>query len=121
MRRLLLPVAAAALAACCTAFAHAGGGDPSAGFRLPDASAACRLQGGGLVCRSLAVRAGLALGSRGAPRTVAAPIWWDASTPVLDRWSRGGISCRLSGAAILCRNGSGTSISVGARQIAAAL
>jgi hypothetical protein len=118
MRRLLLP-AAVALAACSLAFGRAGGGEPAA-FRLPDASAACRADGARLVCRSLAVRRGLALGARGLPRTVAAPIWWDASTPVLRRWSRDGVSCRTSGAAIVCRNESGAAISLGPRQIAAA-
>lgn len=119
MRRLLLP-AALALAACSLAFARAGGGEPSA-FRLADASAACRLERAQLVCRSLAVRPGLALAAHGGPRTVRAPIWWDASTPVLRRWSGDGISCRTSGDAIVCRNATGTTIALGPRQIAAAV
>jgi hypothetical protein len=39
-------------------------------------------------------------------RVVTRLPWWDASTPVLQSWHRGGISCRLAGNAILCRNGS---------------
>jgi hypothetical protein len=118
MRRLLFP-AAVALAACSLAF-HAGGGEPHA-FRLPDASAACRVEGGQLVCRSLAVRRGIALAARGAPRTVPAPVWWDASTPVLHRFSGDGIVCRTSVGAIVCRNATGATISLGPRQIAAAV
>ena len=113
-------LAAAGLAACSVAFAHAGRG-PARGFRLPDASAACRVEAGTLVCRSLAVPRGLALPGRGTPRAVRAPIWWDASTPVLHRFVYEGVSCRIVGQALVCRNASGAAIEVGPRQISVAL
>ncbi len=119
-RLLLLPVLAVAVAAGFAAFAQAKGGH-GRGFRLPDASAACRAEGGVLVCRSLGVRSGLALPARGAPRAVEAPVWWDASTPVLHTFSRDGVACRDAGARIVCRNASGATISLGAQQIAVAL
>lgn len=120
MRRIALVLLAAALAAFGAAFAYAGGAH-GRGFRLPDASAACRVESGTLVCRSLAVRAGLSLPARGAPRAVDGHIWWDASTPVLRRWSRGGVDCRATGGAIVCTNAGGATIRVGPRQIAVAL
>lgn len=120
MRRIALVTSAAALAACSAALASAGG-NHGPGFRLPDASAACRVEGGALVCRSLGVRAGLSLPQRGTPRAVDERIWWDASTPVLRRWSRGGITCRATGGALVCGNASGATIRVGPAQIAVGL
>jgi hypothetical protein len=52
---------------------------------------------------------------------VPAPVWWDASTPVLHRFSGDGIVCRTSVGAIVCRNATGATISLGPRQIAAAV
>lgn len=120
MRRIALAASAAALAACSAALAQAGGTHGS-GFRLADASAACRPEGASLVCRSLGVRAGLSLPGRGTPSVATERIWWDASTPVLRRWSRGGIACRATGGALVCTNASGAAIRVGPRQIAVAM
>lgn len=120
MRRIALVVFGAALVSCWTAFAAARGGR-GPGFRLPDASAACRLERGTLVCRSLGVHEGLALPARGTPRAVGVRVWWDASTPVLHRWARDGVACRTSGGAILCTNATGATIRVGSRRIAVAL
>jgi hypothetical protein len=119
MRRVVVLLGFAALAACCTAFAF-GGGQPSA-FRLADASAACRLDGARLVCANLSVRSGLVLGVRGTPHPVAAHIWWDASTPVLKSWSRGGLTCHAETGTISCRNRSGASISLDGAHIAVAV
>ena len=96
-------------------------GQPDA-FRLPDASAACRLapapiKGARLVCAGLGTRAGVALAARGAPRAAAGHIWWDAGTPVLSRWSRDGIRCTRQYGAIACRNAAGAAISVGGARI----
>ncbi len=99
--------------------AQAGADPQPAGFRLPDASAACRAQGPSVVCRSLGVRAGLALSGRSAPRTAREPIWWDASTPVLDEWSSGGVACRAAGGELVCVNGAGAGISASPHGIAA--
>ena len=104
MRRLpslLLPVLALALGAALIARAGSDGGTS---FRTPDAGAACRLAGPALVCSSLGSPGSVALRNAGGARVVTRLPWWDASTPVLDRWRRGTISCRLSGGAILCRN-----------------
>ncbi|MGZ4389402.1 MAG: hypothetical protein ACXVZL_08490 [Gaiellaceae bacterium] len=120
MRRIAPIAFAAALAVVGAAFAYAGGAH-GPGFRLPDASAACRVERGTLVCRSLAVRAGLSLPAHATPRAVGGHIWWDASTPVLRRWSRDGVNCRATGGAIVCTNAVGATIRVGPRQIAVAL
>ena len=48
---------------------------------------------------------------RGGATVVDRLPWWDASTPVLHRWSHGTLECTLTGATILCRNGD-TAISV---------
>jgi hypothetical protein len=120
MRRLLLVLPALALAASSLAFARAGGGAPEA-FRLADASAACRTDGGALVCRSLGVGKGLELPAAGIPRAIDAPVWWDASTPVLHAFDRDGVACRVSGGAIVCHNAAGATIAVGPRQISVGL
>jgi hypothetical protein len=106
MRRLpllLVPVLAGALAAVLIARAGAAGGTA---FRTPDAGGACRLTGPSLVCSSLGSQGSVALRGAGAARVVNELPWWDASTPVLHSWHRGALSCRLAGAAILCRSGS---------------
>jgi hypothetical protein len=106
MRRLpllLVAVLAAALAAALIARAGPAG---STGFRTPDAGAACKLAGDSLVCSSLGSPGSLELRERAGARVVNRLPWWDASTPVLHSWHRGGISCRLAGNAILCRHGS---------------
>jgi hypothetical protein len=119
MRRAVLLAFVLVVAAAGAAFARAGGGHAGS-FRLADASAACRVEGAALVCRSLAAPAGLSLPARGAPRAAPEPGWWDASPPVLRHGSRGGISCRADGGAILCTNASGATISLGPHQIAVA-
>jgi hypothetical protein len=111
MRRISLIVMLAGVVAVSAAFAFGGRSQPE-GFRLADASAACRLQGMRLVCANLRARRGVALPARGEAKPVAARIWWDASTPVLGRWTRGGLSCRAAADVIFCRNASGTSIAV---------
>jgi hypothetical protein len=106
--------------------ARAAGDDPPSGFRLPDASAACRMHHSGredatLVCRSLSVRTGVEISGRGSPRSATEPIWWDASTPVLERWHSKGVSCAVQGGQIACVNAAGNSISAGPPGIAASL
>jgi len=73
-----------------------------------------------LACRSTAVRSALVLSAKGAPRAATMDVAWDASTPVLTRFERGGISCSVVSAAILCRNRSGYTISLGRHRIGAA-
>jgi hypothetical protein len=119
MRRVGILICLVAVAACSAAFAH--GTPQTTSFRLPDASAACRLTGERLVCANLQVRAGLALPGRGTPRAVPAKVWWDASTPVLKQWAHGALTCRAAGAAILCVNANGASISVDGAHISVAL
>lgn len=105
MRRLTVLLTAVLTAAFAAALiAHAGAASPSAGFRSPDAGAACKLESGALVCSSLGSPGSVALSARGASVVSRLP-WWDASVPVLRVWRRGGISCRLAGGAILCRSG----------------
>lgn len=101
---------------------RAGADGSPAGFRLQDASAACRLEGDAIVvCRSLAVRQGVALGRRGEPRAAREPIWWDAATPVRDEWQHAGIQCRATAGELVCVNEAGAAISAGPAGIAAAL
>jgi hypothetical protein len=99
----------------------AAGNDPGPGFRLGDASAACRLRGETVVCRSLAVPLAVALSERGSPRRAREPIWWDASTPVLDTWHRYGVACAVRDGRITCTNSSGKGLEAGPDGIAAAL
>ena len=110
MRRISIALALTAVAASTAAFAY-GGGHPDA-FRLDDASAACRLEGSRLVCAGLGVRTGVALSGRGAPHAASGRVWWDASTPVLQRWRHDGISCGEQRGAIECRNADGATIVV---------
>lgn len=119
MRRIPI-YACLALAVCAlTVVAHASGDGSATGFRLPDASAACRADDAKLVCRSLGVRSGIALGTATGPRAARESIWWDASTPVLHSWHGTGIRCEARTGAIVCVNAAGTSISVGPAGIAA--
>ncbi len=101
---LLIAVVAAGLAA--GLIARAGAAGSAAGFRTPDAGAACQVAGLSLVCSSLGSPGSVALSENAGARVVDRLPWWDAATPVLHRWHRGAISCRLTGSAILCRNGS---------------
>ena len=104
MRRLPILLAAAALAALAAALiAHAG--SPGLAFRTPDAGAACKVSGAALICSSLASQRSVALRDKGHARIADGLPWWDALTPVLHRWHHGAISCRLTGSAIICRNG----------------
>ena len=120
MRRIPLVLVLFVVAVLSAAFAWGGSSTPTA-FRLPDASAACRLQGERLVCANLRVASGLVLAPRGTPRAVDARVWWDASTPVLHRWTHEGLTCTAEGGAILCRNATGAAISIGGAQLAVAL
>jgi hypothetical protein len=107
MRRLpLLLIAALAVALAASLIARAGAAAGSATFRTPDAGAACKVAGPSLVCSSLGSPGSVELHGKGGAQVVSRLPWWDASTPVLHSWRRGAISCRLAGAAILCRNGS---------------
>ena len=101
---LVLIVCLLAAAFGAALIAHAGAATTSPQFRTPDAAAACRLERGTLVCSSLGSIGSVALHSR-ATAVVKRLPWWDASTPVLRRFRHGSISCRLSGSAIVCRNG----------------
>jgi hypothetical protein len=120
MRRVPLVLVIVVVAVLSAAFAWSGSPAPTA-FRLADASAACRLQGERLLCANLRVRSGLALAPRGTPRAVDARVWWDASTPVLHRWTHEGLTCDANSGAILCRNATGATISIGRSQLAVAL
>jgi hypothetical protein len=114
MRRLVvlsIVLGAAALAAAVVARAPASTGGST--FRTPDAGAACRLEATVLVCSSLGSSGSIALPEHGAATVVDRLPWWDASTPVLRRWSHGDLQCRLAGGEILCRNGA-TAVGVAA-------
>jgi hypothetical protein len=106
VRRLRLPLVAlfASALAAGALIARAGTSGPTA-FRTPDAGAACRLAGRALVCSSLGSTGSVALRQRAGARMVTTLPWWDASTKVVHRWSNGRIACRLTGEAIVCRNG----------------
>jgi hypothetical protein len=110
---LLLAAIAAAL------IAHAGTASAPAAFRTPDAGAACRAEGTAIVCSTLASRESLRLHGRGGAELVKRLPWWDASTPVLHRWSHGAVSCKLVSGAVICRNGT-TAIRVAADGFAVA-
>jgi hypothetical protein len=111
MRRLAAAAALLGAAALAAAFvARAGSGSVTA-FRTPDAGAACRVEAQALVCSSLASPGSVALRARAGAEVVSRLPWWDASTPVVRRWSRGGITCRLAGQALLCSAG-GTAVRV---------
>jgi hypothetical protein len=106
MRRLpVLLVSALAVALGATLIARAGAAGGTT-FRTPDAGAACKLSGPSLVCSSLGSPGSVELRGKGGAQVVSRLPWWDASTPVLNRWDRGAISCHLAGNAVLCRNGS---------------
>ena len=108
MRRpILLLVALLAAAVAAALIARTGAATTPPQFRTPDAGAACKLERASLICSSLGSTGSVALHARGSSVVHRLP-WWDASTPVLHRFRHGSISCRLSGAAILCRNGSET-------------
>jgi hypothetical protein len=106
VRRLQLLLVA--LLACALAtgalIARAGSSGPTA-FRTPDAGAACRLAATTLVCSSLGSTGSVALRQSARARVVTTLPWWDASTKVVHHWRNGSIACRLSGEAIVCRNG----------------
>jgi hypothetical protein len=105
--RRLLALCAAVLAAALTAALHArpGTATSSTQFRTPDAGAACRVEGAALACSSLASTGSVALRRHAPAAVVTRPIWWDASTPVLETWEHAGIACRLDGGAIFCASG----------------
>jgi hypothetical protein len=112
MRRLLVLAAAALMVTLAAAlYARTSAAGASTRFRTPDAGAACRLEGAALVCSSIGSPASVALRAHGLPTPRRELPWWDAGTPVLQTFHRGGISCRLAGAAITCR-GAGTAILV---------
>lgn len=106
MRRLPVILVAALAVALAAALIARAGSTGSTSFRTPDAGAACKVAGPSLVCSSLGSPGSVELRGRGGAQIVSRLPWWDASTPVLHRWHRGAISCRLAGSAILCRNGS---------------
>lgn len=113
MRRLLvLLVAVLTVTLAAALHARAGSATPSSSFRTPDAGAACKLEKAALVCSSIASPGSVALRAHGQPAVVRELPWWDASTPVLTRFHRAGITCRLAGAAILCRGSGGAAVRV---------
>lgn len=96
---LLLAAVAAAL------IANAGHASAPAAFRTPDAGAACRVEGAAIVCSTLASVESVRLRGEGGVELVKRLPWWDASTPVLHRWSHGSVACALVHGAVICRNG----------------
>lgn len=100
--RLLVVIPAAALIGFLLVRPGASATSP-AGFRTPDAGAACRAEETAVVCSTLASPASVRLG-RSATVVRRLP-WWDASTPVRRHWQRGPLSCNLLGQALLCGNG----------------
>jgi hypothetical protein len=105
MRRLPVLLAATLAVALGAALIARAGGSSGTAFRTPDAGAACTLAGASLVCSSLGSPGSVELRGRGGAQVVSRLPWWDASTPVLHRWHRGAISCRLAGNVILCSKG----------------
>jgi hypothetical protein len=101
---LLAAIAALTVTFALALFARAGAAGDATRFRTPDAGAACRLEGTALVCSSLGSAGSVALRALGAPKVVRELPWWDASTPVLQRWHHRSITCTPRGAAILCHN-----------------
>lgn len=85
--------------------AHASRASAPAAFRTPDAGAACRAEGAAIVCSTLASSQSVRLRDRGGVQLVKRLPWWDASTPVLHRWSHGTVACTLVRSAVICRNG----------------
>ncbi len=102
MRVLPVLLLAAVVAAL---IAHASHASAPAAFRTPDASAACRAEGPAIVCSTLASEQSVRLRGEGGAELVKRLPWWDASTPVLRRWSHGTLSCKLVSGAVICRNG----------------
>jgi hypothetical protein len=121
MRRTRVILGLAVAASVLAVVARAAGNEPPGGFRLPDASAACRVHGDVLVCRTLRVRTGVGLSARGSPRGAVESIWWDAGTPVLHRWRHAGVSCAERRGRIACVNVAGKSITLGPAGIDASL
>jgi hypothetical protein len=121
MRRTRILIGLVVATSVLAVVARAAGDQPPAGFRLPDASAACRPHGTALVCRSLVVHRGVAISGRGSPRGAAESIWWDASTPVLHRWSHDGVTCAERGGRIACANAVGKSVTLGPTGIDASI
>jgi hypothetical protein len=106
VRRLRLPlVGLFVLALAGGALIARAGSRSVTAFRTPDAGAACRLTRSDLVCSSLGSTGSVALRPTTGARSVTTLPWWDGATPVVRRFRSGHISCRLSGEAILCRNG----------------
>src|SRR3954471_16819466 len=104
MRRTRVTLRLTVIAVVLAVVAGAAGNARSAAFRLPDASAACRLHGETLVCRSLNARTALALGRSGAPRRAGGPIWGEARTKVLRTWGLGDLTCGARAGQIVCVN-----------------
>jgi hypothetical protein len=105
MRRVL-GVSAAVLvtALAATSTTRAGATASSTEFRTLDGGAACRLEGATLVCSAHGSIGSVALRPADVPRIVRRAPWWDDSTPVIRRWRKGALSCRLTGPALVCRN-----------------
>jgi hypothetical protein len=119
MRRLAILLVAVLAAALTPALIARAGSASGTAFRTPDAGAACKVSGLSLVCSSLGSAGSVELRGKGGAHVVDQLPWWDASTPVLHRWHRGTIDCRLAGSAILCGNGK-TAIRVNAAGFAVA-
>ena len=102
---LAIPLALIVVAVLYVRAGAAGGGTS---FRTADAGAACRVEGPALVCGSLGADRSLELRAGRTPRVVPELPWWDASTPVLRRFTHGGIACSLRRRAIVCRSGATT-------------
>jgi hypothetical protein len=105
MRRVVgVSAGVLATAFAATAASQAGTTASSTEFRTPDGGAACRLEGTTLVCSARGSAGSVALRPADVPRIVRRAPWWDESTPVIRRWRKGVLSCRLTGPALVCRN-----------------
>jgi hypothetical protein len=104
MRSVAVIAAILAAAVVVGLIARAGAASRVVAFRTPDAGAACRLEGTALVCSALESPGSVALRPRDVPRIVKRAPWWDASTPVVEHWRSGPLSCRLADTALICRN-----------------
>jgi hypothetical protein len=123
-RQLIVSITGAALfglaaVAGIAATSDGGGAPAAAAFRLEDGSAGCNYrESGEIACRAAGTAVAAVLSPDGkAGLESSSAVAWDDSTPVLlasESWWNGAVSCRVSGADVVCSNGAGA-ISAGAR------
>lgn len=91
---------------------------PAADFRLADGTAACRIEGGVLSCRTRSFGSAVRLAPTGTVVVVEAPLEWSLRTPVLRKaWRWGGITCAAA-VTFRCTNRSGTLLVLGGTAVA---